>query len=109
MGFYAPAQIVACARTHGVEARPPDINHSLWDCTLEEARDGIFALRLGLRQIDGLREAEVQRLVSARNGIPAELNPHLFAPQQADLPTRGSQSNAMARESRRSGSPSPFH
>src|SRR6187397_265389 len=89
MGFYAPAQIVACARTHGVEARPPDINHSLWDCTLEEARDGIFALRLGLRQIEGLCEAEVQRLVSARNGIPAGLNPHLFAPQQADLPTRG--------------------
>ncbi len=83
MGFYAPAQIVACARTHGVEARPPDINHSLWDCTLEKARDGIFALRLGLRQIDGLCEAEVQRLVSARNGIPAGLNPHLFAPQPA--------------------------
>ena len=89
MGFYAPAQIVACARAHGVETRAPDINHSLCDCTLEEARDGAFALRLGLRQIDGLREAEVQRLVSARNGIPAELNPHLFAPQQADLPTRG--------------------
>src|SRR5262245_62103381 len=80
MGFYAPAQIVACARAHGVEARPPDINHSLWDCTLEEARDGAFALRLGLRQIDGLREVEVQRLVSVRDGIPTELNPHLFAP-----------------------------
>ncbi|MEM9591558.1 MAG: error-prone DNA polymerase [Pseudomonadota bacterium] len=36
MGFYAPAQIVRCAREHGVEARPPDINHSHWDCTLEE-------------------------------------------------------------------------
>ena len=35
MGFYAPAQIVRCAREHGVEARPPDINHSHWDCTLE--------------------------------------------------------------------------
>ena len=80
MGFYAPAQIVACARAHGVEARPPDVNHSLWDCTLEEARDGAFALRLGLRQIDGLREVEAQCLVSVRDGIPTELNPHLFAP-----------------------------
>jgi error-prone DNA polymerase len=86
MGFYAPAQIVACARAHGVEARPPDVNHSLWDCTLEEARDGAFALRLGLRQIDGLREVEVQRLVSTRDGLPAELNPHLFAPPSLSSP-----------------------
>ncbi len=35
MGFYAPAQIVRCARDHGVEAREADVNHSLWDCTLE--------------------------------------------------------------------------
>ena len=28
MGFYAPAQIVRDAREHGVEVRPPDINHS---------------------------------------------------------------------------------
>src|SRR5437763_3340795 len=35
MGFYAPAQIVRDARDHGVEVRPADVNHSLWDCTLE--------------------------------------------------------------------------
>jgi error-prone DNA polymerase len=35
MGFYAPAQIVRCAREHGVEARAPDVNHCHWDCTLE--------------------------------------------------------------------------
>ncbi|MCA3662156.1 MAG: error-prone DNA polymerase, partial [Methylobacterium sp.] len=28
MGFYAPAQIVRCAREHGVEVRPVDVNHS---------------------------------------------------------------------------------
>ncbi len=83
MGFYAPAQIVTCARAHGVEAREPDVNHSLWDCTLEEVAGGTFALRLGLRQIDGLREAEVQRLVSVRDGLSADLHPHLFAPQPA--------------------------
>ncbi len=86
MGFYAPAQIVACARAHDVEARPPDVNHSLWDCTLEEVNGGTFALRLGLRQIDGLREAEVQRFVSVRDGIPAELNPHLFCPPLPSSP-----------------------
>jgi error-prone DNA polymerase len=37
MGFYAPAQIVRDARAHGVEVRPVDVNHSLWDCTLEPA------------------------------------------------------------------------
>ena len=38
MGFYAPAQIVRCARDHGVEAREADVNLSLWDCTLEPTR-----------------------------------------------------------------------
>jgi len=38
MGFYAPAQLVRDARQHGVEVRPPDVNHSDWDCTLEEGR-----------------------------------------------------------------------
>jgi error-prone DNA polymerase len=37
MGFYAPAQIVRDAREHGVEVLPVDVNHSLWDCTLEES------------------------------------------------------------------------
>ena len=121
MGFYAPAQIVGCARAHGVEAREADINESLWDCTLEPItqatsspgltgrssnprtlnnedqglldarlrghdkktggrRDSSFALRLGLRQIDGLREADAMRLVSIRDSLPAEFLPHLFAP-----------------------------
>jgi len=67
MGFYAPAQIVACARDHGVEAREADVNHSAWDCTLEPKHNDC-ALRLGLRQIDGLREDDAVRLVSARDG-----------------------------------------
>ncbi len=47
---------------------------------MEKAKAGGFALRLGLRQIDGLREDDIQRLVSVRENIPADLNPHLFAP-----------------------------
>ena len=102
MGFYAPAQIVRCARDHGVEAREVDINHSLWDCTLEpiypsptaqravpggghsigqlqadplpgpppfRGREENVALRLGLRQIDGFREADAETLVAKRDGI----------------------------------------
>ncbi len=37
MGFYAPAQIVRDVRDHGVEVRPVDVNHSDWDCTLENS------------------------------------------------------------------------
>jgi len=67
MGFYAPAQIVRCAVDHGVKAREVDVNHSLWDCTLEpaSAHEG-FAFRLGMRQIDGLREEDANRIVAMR-------------------------------------------
>ena len=89
MGFYAPAQIVRCAVDHGVEAREVDVNHSLWDCTLEPASRGEFSLRLGMRQVDGLREDDVKAIVSIRDGIPAELNPHLFAPPQPSMSSPG--------------------
>ena len=94
MGFYAPAQIVRCAVDHGVEAREVDVNHSLWDCTLgapalapagSAVAPNEFALRLGMRQVDGLREDDVKAIVSIRDGIPADLNPHLFAPPLARL------------------------
>jgi error-prone DNA polymerase len=94
MGFYAPAQIVRDAREHGVEMREVDVNFSDWDCTLErpvpppsramgkelatapihprhaEQAPAIrtrFAVRLGLRQIKGFREADAARLVAARD------------------------------------------
>jgi len=37
MGFYAPAQLVADARRHGVEVRAVDVTVSDWECTLEDA------------------------------------------------------------------------
>jgi error-prone DNA polymerase len=61
MGFYAPAQIVRDALEHGVEVREVDVNASEWDCTLEDG-----ALRLGLRQVDGLHRDAADRLVAAR-------------------------------------------
>jgi error-prone DNA polymerase len=61
MGFYAPAQIVRDAREHGVAVREVDVNASDWDCTLEDG-----AMRLGLRQIDGLQREAADRLVARR-------------------------------------------
>jgi error-prone DNA polymerase len=71
MGFYAPAQIVRDFRDHGGEARPVDINHSDWDCTLEshdgpeEGKPG-RALRLGFRQVKGITQKEVEAVIAAR-------------------------------------------
>jgi error-prone DNA polymerase len=79
MGFYQPAQLVRDAREHGVEVRPPCILMSDWDCTLEEPAEArevrphprgrtgpLKAVRLGFRQIRGLKEEEIRRMVEAR-------------------------------------------
>jgi error-prone DNA polymerase len=55
MGFYQPAQIVYDARNHGVKILPVDVNYSSWDNTLEDG-----GLRLGFRQVKGLREEEMK-------------------------------------------------
>ncbi|MBX3444545.1 MAG: error-prone DNA polymerase [Planctomyces sp.] len=78
MGFYAPAQLVADARNHGVEIRPVDVNFSEWDCILEPGDSQLPfgaiapspAVRLGLRMIGGLSESAVQRIVAAREARP---------------------------------------
>ena len=36
MGFYMPAQIVRDAKEHGVHVLSVDVNHSDWDCLLED-------------------------------------------------------------------------
>jgi len=66
MGFYQPAQIVIDARKHGVEVRPVDVNSSYWDHAFEERAGKYFALRLGFRQVKGIREEDMQILVSCR-------------------------------------------
>ncbi len=86
MGFYAPSQLVRDAAEHGVEIRPPDINCSTYDSSLEdggwdarahiwkrhdEMREQIWttkALRLGLRQVEGLAEKDAARIVDKRQG-----------------------------------------
>ncbi|CAN5653545.1 error-prone DNA polymerase [soil metagenome] len=66
MGFYAPAQLVRDAREHDVEVRPPDVNASDWDCTLEKTDVRRCALRLGFRQVTGLKKADMERMVERR-------------------------------------------
>jgi error-prone DNA polymerase len=66
MGFYQPAQLVRDAREHSVEVRPVDVMASGWDSTLEVSRRERRAVRLGLRQVKGLRREEADRLVAAR-------------------------------------------
>ncbi len=83
MGFYSPGQLVRDAREHGVEMRPPDINHSFWNSTLEEntldqrridkrheSMTGTIAsrhaVRLGFHRIKGLKEDDMNRLTGAR-------------------------------------------
>ncbi|GLI97029.1 error-prone DNA polymerase [Sphingobium sp. BS19] len=70
MGFYAPAQIVRDARRHGVEIRPIDVNHSRWDCTLENARGRYKAVRLGLRMVRDLSNGDAAAIVAARGDQP---------------------------------------
>ncbi len=82
MGFYAPAQIVRDAEEHGVEARPIDVNHSLWDNSLERRADGALALRLGFRQIDGFHE-EWGRAIERAREIPHLNDPHAEERPQA--------------------------
>ncbi|MCH2564563.1 MAG: error-prone DNA polymerase, partial [SAR116 cluster bacterium] len=72
MGFYSPSQLVAEARRSGIAVRPADVSHSGWDSTLEPDpanRDGLHALRLGLRLVKGLSEGEGARIAASR--VPA--------------------------------------
>jgi error-prone DNA polymerase len=77
MGFYSPSQLVQDAKRHGVQVLPPDVSHSDWDCTLEDAKElgsdsnsSRPRVRLGLRMIGNLSEAGAQRIVAARAQAP---------------------------------------
>ncbi|MGI9524464.1 MAG: error-prone DNA polymerase [Hyphomicrobiaceae bacterium] len=77
MGFYAPAQLVRDARDHGVDVRPVDINHSHWDCTLEPTNESNNpAVRLGMRQVDGMRKVDADKIVAARSSQQSGRRPY---------------------------------
>jgi len=83
MGFYAPAQLIRDARAHGVETRPVCINDSDWDtrmvpggpharprhagfCGTDVDWAGIQPIRLGMRIVQGLAEADVNEILKTR-------------------------------------------
>lgn len=66
MGFYAPAQLVNDARRSHVRFRAIDVLCSEWDCTLEAGDDGEPEVRLGLRMIVGMPEADGHRIEASR-------------------------------------------
>jgi error-prone DNA polymerase len=69
MGFYMPAQLLQEARRAGVSVLPPDVRHSDWDYTLERAPPEAahdLAIRIGLRQVRSLNEADARRVLAAR-------------------------------------------
>ncbi len=66
MGFYQPAQIVQDAKNHGVEILPVDVNESEWDNKLEKKNEKYWAIRLGFRQVKGLKADEISKLIISR-------------------------------------------
>jgi len=78
MGFYAPAQLVADARKHGVHVLPVDVCISAHDSTLEFTGDNGSSeitskkqsLRLGLRIIKGLSSTGIDNIICARKQRP---------------------------------------
>ncbi|WP_246071567.1 error-prone DNA polymerase [Inhella inkyongensis] len=67
LGFYTPSQLVQDALRHGITVRPPCVNASFWESTLEE--DGaVPAVRLGLHLIRDLHHRAARAVVVAREG-----------------------------------------
>jgi error-prone DNA polymerase len=90
MGFYSPNSLVQDATHHGVVVLAPDVNRSWFDCTVEphvvddeiveylgmrwwRGRGGAddpprmpVALRIGLRYVRNLGDAEITRIEAAR-------------------------------------------
>jgi error-prone DNA polymerase len=63
MGFYSPSTIINDAKRHGLKVLPIDVQHSGWNCMLEELHQAEpseysdpFAVRVGLRYVKGLRQ-----------------------------------------------------
>ncbi|MEZ0314027.1 MAG: error-prone DNA polymerase [Myxococcota bacterium] len=74
MGFYSPATIIEEAKRSGVVILPIDVMVSEWDCTLERTTTSDsrtpLALRMGLRYVRGMSEAQGKHLTSARDREP---------------------------------------
>jgi error-prone DNA polymerase len=87
MGFYAPAQLVRDARSHGVTVLPVDVLSSVWDSVLllspelsvptsaaesphSPPAHSLRPVRLGLNRLSGLGQDAGERIVAARAEAP---------------------------------------
>ena len=76
MGFYSSSQLVQDAQRHNIGINPIDINHSLWDHSLEKKAEKILdntldknnktMIRLGFRLIKGLNYSAALKIINAK-------------------------------------------
>src|SRR5690606_13094753 len=65
---YQAALIIIGARRHGVGVLPVDMNYSVWDNILGgEFEVNPHKLRLGSRQVKGLKEENIEKLMQRRH------------------------------------------
>ena len=57
-------------RRMGIEVRPPDINHSGWDFTIEDQEDGPSSIRFGLGAIKNVGHGPVDAILDGREDKP---------------------------------------
>src|SRR5690606_35686260 len=68
MGYYPPNTVALEAKRRGVRILPLDINASDGAFTVEPGGtgDGRGAIRIGLRQVKGIRAGEIEAILAAR-------------------------------------------
>ena len=72
---------------------PIDINNSQWDCSLESTGHSRHALRLGMRQVKGLKRYEAERLTASRHIAYQDINDLI---RKSDISIYGLESLARA-------------
>src|SRR5262249_21370257 len=73
-GFYSPHALLQAAQRDGVKIRPVCVNKSEVDCTLEpceesKGEDRSYAIRLGFRLVNSLRQVGAEGLVRRRQAV----------------------------------------
>src|SRR5207237_10283898 len=61
MGFYPPSSLVRDAQRRGVEVRPPHVNHSVAECTIEDG-----AVRVGVGYVNAVGEEDARGIEAGR-------------------------------------------
>jgi error-prone DNA polymerase len=61
MGFYPPSSLVRDAQRRGVEVRPPHVNRSLAECTIEDG-----AVRVGVGYVNAVGEEDARAIEAGR-------------------------------------------